>query len=87
MFSAERILSIRKSKGLSQELLAEQSGVSLRTIYRDRSEARRRGVAASARAKQYTWKSHGRVLAKALMAAMAGGDADKGAGVRVQSAE
>ncbi|GAB3730905.1 hypothetical protein GCM10027594_12940 [Hymenobacter agri] len=34
MFSAERILSIRKSKGLSQELLAEQSGVSLRTIQR-----------------------------------------------------
>ena len=34
MFSAERILSIRKSKGFSQELLAEQSGVSLRTIQR-----------------------------------------------------
>lgn len=34
MFSAERILAIRKSKGFSQELLAEQSGVSLRTIQR-----------------------------------------------------
>ena len=34
MFSAERILAIRTSKGLSQELLAEQSGVSLRTIQR-----------------------------------------------------
>ncbi|WP_048825919.1 helix-turn-helix domain-containing protein [Hymenobacter sp. DG25B] len=34
MFSAERILIIRKSKGLSQELLAEQSGISLRTIQR-----------------------------------------------------
>lgn len=34
MFSAERILTIRKSKGLSQELLAEQSGISLRTIQR-----------------------------------------------------
>ncbi|SHJ48799.1 protein of unknown function [Hymenobacter daecheongensis DSM 21074] len=34
MFSATRIQSIRKSKGLSQELLAEQSGVSLRTIQR-----------------------------------------------------
>ncbi|GAA4029716.1 hypothetical protein GCM10022409_12460 [Hymenobacter glaciei] len=34
MFSAERILTIRKSKGFSQELLAEQSGVSLRTIQR-----------------------------------------------------
>ncbi|GAB2863610.1 helix-turn-helix domain-containing protein [Hymenobacter ruber] len=34
MFSAARILAIRKSKGFSQELLAEQSGVSLRTIQR-----------------------------------------------------
>ncbi|RYU80506.1 helix-turn-helix domain-containing protein [Hymenobacter persicinus] len=34
MFSAARILEIRKSKGYSQELLAEQSGVSLRTIQR-----------------------------------------------------
>ena len=34
MFSAARILAIRKSKGLSQEVLAEQSGVSLRTIQR-----------------------------------------------------
>lgn len=34
MFSATRILAIRKSKGLSQEVLAEQSGVSLRTIQR-----------------------------------------------------
>ena len=34
MFSAERILTIRKSRGLSQEMLAEQSGVSLRTIQR-----------------------------------------------------
>ncbi|TGE28766.1 helix-turn-helix domain-containing protein [Hymenobacter metallicola] len=34
MFSAARIQSIRKSKGLSQEVLAEQSGVSLRTIQR-----------------------------------------------------
>ncbi|OON70054.1 helix-turn-helix domain-containing protein [Hymenobacter sp. CRA2] len=34
MFSAARILAIRKSKGLSQELLAEQSGLSLRTIQR-----------------------------------------------------
>lgn len=34
MFSAARIQSIRKEKGLSQELLAEQSGVSLRTIQR-----------------------------------------------------
>ncbi|GGF03273.1 helix-turn-helix domain-containing protein [Hymenobacter cavernae] len=34
MFSAERIAAIRKSKGFSQELLAEQSGVSLRTIQR-----------------------------------------------------
>ncbi|MBH8557678.1 helix-turn-helix domain-containing protein [Hymenobacter negativus] len=33
-FSAARILAIRKSKGFSQELLAEQSGVSLRTIQR-----------------------------------------------------
>ncbi|MFC7670020.1 helix-turn-helix domain-containing protein [Hymenobacter humi] len=34
MFSAARILALRKSKGYSQELLAEQSGVSLRTIQR-----------------------------------------------------
>ena len=34
MFSAARILAIRKSKGLSQEVLAEKSGVSLRTIQR-----------------------------------------------------
>jgi len=45
----------------------------MRTIYRDRNEARRRGIAASARAKQYTWKSHGRVLAKALVDAMGTG--------------
>lgn len=34
MFSAARITAIRKSKGFSQEMLAEQSGVSLRTIQR-----------------------------------------------------
>jgi transcriptional regulator with XRE-family HTH domain len=34
MFSAARISAIRKSQGLSQEVLAEQSGVSLRTIQR-----------------------------------------------------
>ncbi|KUG07676.1 helix-turn-helix domain-containing protein [Solirubrum puertoriconensis] len=34
MFSAARIQSIRKRKGYSQELLAEHSGVSLRTIQR-----------------------------------------------------
>lgn len=34
MFSAARIFAIRKSKGFSQELLAEHSGVSLRTIQR-----------------------------------------------------
>ncbi len=34
MFSAARIQALRKSKGYSQELLAEQSGVSLRTIQR-----------------------------------------------------
>lgn len=34
MFSGARILAVRKSKGFSQELLAEQSGVSLRTIQR-----------------------------------------------------
>jgi len=34
MFSADRIAAVRKSKGFSQELLAEQSGVSLRTIQR-----------------------------------------------------
>lgn len=34
LFSAARIQAIRKSKGLSQELLAERSGVSLRTIQR-----------------------------------------------------
>jgi transcriptional regulator with XRE-family HTH domain len=34
MFSAVRIQAIRKSKGLSQEALAEEAGVSLRTIQR-----------------------------------------------------
>jgi transcriptional regulator with XRE-family HTH domain len=34
MFSAARIQELRKSKGFSQEVLAEQSGVSLRTIQR-----------------------------------------------------
>jgi|GEM_PF-1648968 len=34
MFSAARIQAIRKGKGYSQELLAEESGVSLRTIQR-----------------------------------------------------
>jgi transcriptional regulator with XRE-family HTH domain len=34
MFSAARIVALRKSQGLSQEALAEQSGVSLRTIQR-----------------------------------------------------
>ncbi|HEX8425978.1 helix-turn-helix transcriptional regulator [Hymenobacter sp.] len=34
MFSATRIVAARKSKGFSQELLAERSGVSLRTIQR-----------------------------------------------------
>jgi transcriptional regulator with XRE-family HTH domain len=34
MFSPARISTIRKSKGVSQEVLAEQSGVSLRTIQR-----------------------------------------------------
>ncbi|WBA42850.1 helix-turn-helix domain-containing protein [Hymenobacter canadensis] len=34
MFSAARIVAIRKSRGFSQEVLAEQSGVSLRTIQR-----------------------------------------------------
>ena len=34
MFSTARILAIRKSKGFSQEVLAEKSGVSLRTIQR-----------------------------------------------------
>ncbi|TGD77950.1 helix-turn-helix domain-containing protein [Hymenobacter wooponensis] len=34
MFSPTRISTIRKSKGVSQEVLAEQSGVSLRTIQR-----------------------------------------------------
>lgn len=34
MFSAARIAAIRKSKAVSQEMLAEQSGVSLRTIQR-----------------------------------------------------
>lgn len=34
MFSATRIQAIRKSKGLSQEALAEEAGVSLRTIQR-----------------------------------------------------
>lgn len=44
MFSAARILAIRKSKGFSQELLAEHSGVSLRTIQRvERGETVPRG--------------------------------------------
>ncbi|MFD2787500.1 helix-turn-helix domain-containing protein [Hymenobacter rubripertinctus] len=34
MFSAARILAIRKRRGFSQEVLAEHSGVSLRTIQR-----------------------------------------------------
>jgi transcriptional regulator with XRE-family HTH domain len=34
MFSAAGILAIRKSKGFPQQVLAEQSGVSLRTIQR-----------------------------------------------------
>ena len=34
MFSAARITALRKNQGLSQEALAEQSGVSLRTIQR-----------------------------------------------------
>ncbi|MDF7811357.1 helix-turn-helix transcriptional regulator [Hymenobacter sp. YC55] len=34
MFSADRIIAARKSKGFSQEVLAERSGVSLRTIQR-----------------------------------------------------
>ena len=34
MFSAAHITATRKSKGFSQELLAERSGVSLRTIQR-----------------------------------------------------
>ncbi|UOQ68212.1 helix-turn-helix domain-containing protein [Hymenobacter volaticus] len=34
MFSANRIIAARKSKGFSQEVLAERSGVSLRTIQR-----------------------------------------------------
>ena len=34
MFSAARVVAIRKSKGLSQEVLAEQAGISLRTIQR-----------------------------------------------------
>ncbi|UOG76991.1 helix-turn-helix domain-containing protein [Hymenobacter tibetensis] len=34
MFSAARIIAVRKRKGLSQEVLAEKSGVSLRTIQR-----------------------------------------------------
>jgi transcriptional regulator with XRE-family HTH domain len=34
MFSAARIQAIRKNKGLSQEALAEEAGVSLRTIQR-----------------------------------------------------
>jgi transcriptional regulator with XRE-family HTH domain len=34
MFSAARIVALRKSRGWSQEALAEQSGVSLRTIQR-----------------------------------------------------
>ena len=44
MFSAQRLLAIRKSKGFSQELLAEQSGVSLRTIQRvEQGETEPRG--------------------------------------------
>ncbi|WP_185816817.1 helix-turn-helix domain-containing protein [Hymenobacter metallilatus] len=44
MFSATRITTIRKSKGLSQEVLAEQSGVSLRTIQRvEQGETEPRG--------------------------------------------
>ncbi|MBC6609640.1 helix-turn-helix transcriptional regulator [Hymenobacter sp. BT507] len=34
MFSPVRIVALRKSKGYSQEVLAEESGVSLRTIQR-----------------------------------------------------
>ncbi|QIX63304.1 helix-turn-helix transcriptional regulator [Hymenobacter sp. BT18] len=34
MFSPARIVAIRKSKGFSQEMLAEQAGVGLRTIQR-----------------------------------------------------
>lgn len=34
MFSPARIVALRKSKGYSQEVLAEESGVSLRTIQR-----------------------------------------------------
>ncbi|RSK48058.1 helix-turn-helix domain-containing protein [Hymenobacter rigui] len=44
MFSTARITAIRKSKGLSQEVLAEQSGVSLRTIQRvEQGETEPRG--------------------------------------------
>lgn len=44
MFSTTRITAIRKSKGLSQEVLAEQSGVSLRTIQRvEQGETEPRG--------------------------------------------
>ncbi|MCA8832942.1 helix-turn-helix domain-containing protein [Hymenobacter pini] len=44
MFSTARITTIRKSKGLSQEMLAEQSGVSLRTIQRvEQGETEPRG--------------------------------------------
>ena len=44
VFSAQRLLAIRKSKGFSQELLAEQSGVSLRTIQRvEQGETEPRG--------------------------------------------
>jgi transcriptional regulator with XRE-family HTH domain len=44
MFSAARIIALRKSKGFSQEVLAEQSGISLRTIQRvERGETEPRG--------------------------------------------
>ena len=44
VFSAHRLLAIRKSKGFSQELLAEQPGVSLRTIQRvEQGETEPRG--------------------------------------------
>ena len=44
VFSAHRLLAIRKSKGFSQELVAEQSGVSLRTIQRvEQGETEPRG--------------------------------------------
>ena len=44
MFSAARIIALRKSRGFSQEVLAEQAGVSLRTIQRvERGETEPRG--------------------------------------------